>query len=134
MLEPATRRSIVPVFDSSATKVSSPKPPSAAEPPSVLPCPPIQPASAVNVVVRIRTRTSFVARLKGYEARRGKRAKKPQVYPLRYTEDFFAKFDEVAARISSTGAEDIFETGSTLCTLRRTPFITFFSLQQQLKR
>jgi hypothetical protein len=34
------------------------------------------------------------------------------VYPLRYTEDFFAKFDEVAARISSTGAEDIFETGS----------------------
>jgi hypothetical protein len=34
------------------------------------------------------------------------------VYPLRYTEDFFAKFDEVAARISSTGAEDIFKTGS----------------------
>jgi hypothetical protein len=27
--------------------------------------------------------------------------------------DFFAKFDEVAARISLTGAEDIFETGST---------------------
>jgi hypothetical protein len=35
------------------------------------------------------------------------------VYPLRYTEDFFTKFDEVAARISSTGAEDTFETGST---------------------
>jgi hypothetical protein len=36
------------------------------------------------------------------------------VYPLRYTEDFFAEFDEVAARISPTGAEDIFETGSKL--------------------
>jgi hypothetical protein len=32
--------------------------------------------------------------------------------PLRYTQGFFAKFNEVAARISSTGAEDIFETGS----------------------
>jgi hypothetical protein len=45
------------------------------------------------------------------EGRRGKGAKKPEVYPLRYTEDFFEEFDEVAARISATGAEDIFETG-----------------------
>ena len=35
------------------------------------------------------------------------------MYPLRYTEDFFAKFDEVAARISSTAAEDTFETSSS---------------------
>ncbi|MFN5062385.1 MAG: DHH family phosphoesterase, partial [Pseudomonadota bacterium] len=62
---------------------------------------------------RTGLRNSLVARLKRCEARRGKRAKKPEVYPLRYTEDFFAKFDEVAARISSTGAEDISETGSS---------------------
>lgn len=31
-------------------------------------------------------------------ARRGMRAKKPQLYPLRYSEDFFAKHDEVAAQ------------------------------------
>jgi hypothetical protein len=65
------------------------------------------------VIIRTGLKNSFVARLKRCEARRGKRGKKPEVYPLRYTEDFFAKFDEVAARISSTGAEDTFETGST---------------------
>ena len=56
---------------------------------------------------------SFVARLTRCEARRGKRAKKPEVYPLRYTEDFFAEFDEGAARISPTGAKAIFEAGSS---------------------
>ena len=30
-------------------------------------------------------------------AKRGMRAKKPQVYPQRYIEDIFAKHDEVAA-------------------------------------
>jgi hypothetical protein len=62
--------------------------------------------------VRTGLKSSFVARLARCEARRGKRAKQPEVYPLRYTEDFFAKFDEVAARISSTEAEDTFETSS----------------------
>jgi hypothetical protein len=47
-------------------------------------------------------------------ARRGKQAEKPEAYPLRYTEDFFAMFDEVAAGISSSAAEDIFEMGSRL--------------------
>ncbi|MFO0415954.1 MAG: hypothetical protein ACK5Y6_01580, partial [Pseudomonadota bacterium] len=37
----------------------------------------------------------------------------------RYTEDFFAKFDEVAARISPTGAEDIFQTGSRGWSVRK---------------
>jgi hypothetical protein len=67
----------------------------------------------LSLISRTGLKNSFVARLKRCEARRGKRAKKPEVYPLRYTEDFFAKFNEVAARISSTGAEDIFETGSS---------------------
>jgi Flp pilus assembly protein TadG len=68
---------------------------------------------ATRPLSRTGLKNSFVARLKRCEARRGKRGKKPEVYPLRYTEDFFTKFDEVAARISSTAAEDIFETGST---------------------
>jgi hypothetical protein len=33
---------------------------------------------------------------------------------LRYTEDFFAMFDEVAAGISSSAAGDIFEMGSSV--------------------
>jgi TolB protein len=45
-------------------------------------------------------------------ARRGKRAEKPEAYPLRYTGDFFAMFDEVAAGISSSAVGDIFEIGS----------------------
>ena len=36
--------------------------------------------------------------------------------------DFFAKRDEVAARISSTGAEDIFETGSSIVGNRFNPW------------
>jgi hypothetical protein len=64
-------------------------------------------------VTRTGLKSSFVARLARCEARRGKQAKQPEVYPQRYTEDFFAKFDEVAARISSTEAEDAFETSST---------------------
>ncbi len=54
----------------------------------------------------------LVARLTRCKPRRGKRAKKPEVYPLRYAEDFFAEFDEVAACISSAAADDIFETTS----------------------
>ncbi len=54
-----------------------------------------------------------MARLARCEARHGKRAKKPEAYPPRHTEDFFAKFDEVAARTSSILAEDIYETSST---------------------
>jgi hypothetical protein len=61
---------------------------------------------------RTGLKSSFVARLARCEARRGKRAKQPEVYPPRYTEDFFERFDEVAARISSTEAEDTFETSS----------------------
>ncbi len=38
--------------------------------------------------------------------------KTEKLYPLRYNQGFFAKFDEVAARISPTGAGGIFETGS----------------------
>jgi hypothetical protein len=41
--------------------------------------------------------------------------KKPEAYPLRYTEDFFAKFDEVVDRISSTAVEDTFETSTNTC-------------------
>jgi hypothetical protein len=46
--------------------------------------------------------------------REGKRAKKPDVYSPRYTEGFYARFDQVAVRISSTEAEDTFETSSRL--------------------
>ena len=35
------------------------------------------------------------------------------MYPLRYIEDFFAKPDEVAARIALPVAEDTFETSSS---------------------
>ncbi len=34
---------------------------------------------------------------------------------LRNTRGFFAKFDEVVARISSTSAEETFETSSKYC-------------------
>jgi regulator of protease activity HflC (stomatin/prohibitin superfamily) len=61
---------------------------------------------------RTGLKSGFVARLARCEARGGKRAKQPEVYPLRYTQGFFAKFDEVPARISSTEAEDTFETSS----------------------
>ena len=64
-------------------------------------------------IVRTGLKNSFVARLARCEVRRGKRAKQLEVYPLRYTEDCCAKFDEVAARISSTEAEDTFETSSS---------------------
>ncbi|MFN4895726.1 MAG: S8 family peptidase [Pseudomonadota bacterium] len=39
------------------------------------------------------------------------------MHPLRYAEDFFAKFDQVAARISSSAAQDIFEIGSRVAFL-----------------
>jgi hypothetical protein len=65
-------------------------------------------ASCKLARLRLRLKSSFVARLARCEARRGKRAKQPEGYPQRYTEDFFAKFDEVAARIASTEAEDTF--------------------------
>jgi hypothetical protein len=42
-----------------------------------------------------------------------KARKKAGVYPLRYTEHFFAKVDEAAARKSLAAAEDIFETTSS---------------------
>jgi len=44
------------------------------------------------------------------QARRGKPAEKRELYPPGYTEDFFAKFDEIGACISLAAAEDIFET------------------------
>ncbi len=75
-------------------------------------------SSLFEDIARTGLKRSFVARSARCEARRGKRAKKPEVYPLRYTEDFFAKFDEVAARISSTAAEDTFETSSNDLTNR----------------
>jgi hypothetical protein len=43
-----------------------------------------------------------------------KRSEKIGAYPLRYTEDFFARFDEVVNLISSTVAEYTFETSSRL--------------------
>jgi hypothetical protein len=41
-----------------------------------------------------------------------KKSEKPEVCPLRYTQTFLVKFDEVAAPISSTAAEDTFEASS----------------------
>ncbi len=43
-----------------------------------------------------------------------RRAKKPEVYPLRYTEDFFAKATAGAAPRSASAAEGIFETSSII--------------------
>jgi hypothetical protein len=73
----------------------------------------LAPSGGGRCLLRTGLKSSFVARLARCEARRGKRAKQPEVYPLRYTEDCCAKFDEVAARISSTEAEDTFETSSS---------------------
>ena len=64
------------------------------------------------VIITTGLKSSFVARLARCAAKRGKRAKKPAAYPLRYSEDFFVKCDEVAVRISSTAAEDTFEISS----------------------
>ena len=49
----------------------------------------------------------FVAREKRFEARLGRRERKPESYPQRYVEDFFAKSDEVAAQRSFFAAEFI---------------------------
>jgi hypothetical protein len=54
-----------------------------------------------------------LARLSRCAARAVKRAKKTLPYPSRYTEDFLAKFCEVAARRSSTASADIYETSSS---------------------
>ena len=45
---------------------------------------------------------------------RGSRAEKPEVYPLRYTEDFSVKADEGVAPISASVAEQTFEMGSNM--------------------
>jgi hypothetical protein len=45
-------------------------------------------------------------------AKRGKRAKKPQMNLLGYTEDFLVKFVEGAAYISPSAAEDTSDTSS----------------------
>jgi hypothetical protein len=56
---------------------------------------------------------SFVTRFKETPDKIRKTRKNRGRIHLDTLKNFFKRFDEVAARISSTGAEDIFETGSS---------------------